>query len=290
VAAICEWRRVHQLEADGTADHQLEADGTADHQLEADGTQLADGTIWPRPLAWLYGIIPRHMLSFDEMNPGAGWIRARAAASVLVVLAVAVGCHKEKPEEKPAPVFRDEFSFYVLDPGVFEAVDPEYPTEKQFLILRSGDVEISCGIYRGAHVAGGAMEFEIARFATETILDENWLAGCTKWLLDASEVRIEGRWFYVATVLVRRDPERTARLTRIQQVVHRREIERFQDHVDNIVKLYYTVRDRDIYILTLSGSPEDVAAKEMDVRRLLANVRLSATEAVGGIDLGGSAQ
>jgi len=228
------------------------------------------------------------MLSFAEMILTAGRINAHAAASVLMILAVAIGCRGEKAEVKPVPVFRDEFSLYVLDPGVFEAVDPEYPNQKEFLILRSGDVEISCGIYRGAHVAGGAVEFEIARFATETILDENWLAGCMRWLLDASEVRIEGRWFYVATVLVRRDPERTARLTRIQQVVHRREIQRFQDHVDDIVKIYYAVRDRDIYILTLSGFPEDVAAKEMDVRRLLASVRLSATEAVGGMDVGGS--
>jgi hypothetical protein len=81
---------------------------------------------------------------------------------------------------------------------------------------------------------------------------------------------------------VRRDADWTDRLSPLQRLTHTRELARFPVGADRIVRVYYTVRENDIYILTLSGSPEDVVVLEPDVRKLLAGVRLTAGEALEG--------
>ncbi len=194
------------------------------------------------------------------------------------------GCiEKEEAKEEPEPILRDAYSLYILDRGPFEIVGPEEPIQRQFLILGDGPVEISFGMLRGVHLTSGAIRNDIAMFARESIEDDNWLPGCHRWMLDASEITVDGRWYYFVTLLVRRDPDLTRRLTRIQQVTHAREIQRLGDNIDYIVRVYYTVKDPDVYILTLSAPPEDLAVMEEDVLRLLANIRLSQSEAMSAI-------
>jgi len=191
-----------------------------------------------------------------------------------------VSCNPNDSNSDLDPVLRDEYSFYIIDPGPFEVIDPASPDFKEFLILKSGGVEISCGIFPGVHISEGAVEEEVSSFAMESVQNTNWLPGVQRWMLDSSAVTIDGRWFYYVTLLVRRDPEWTSQLTELQLIVHRNEIERFPETTDMIVRVYYTIREKDLYILTLSGSPEDIAASERIVRRLLANIRLDAAALV----------
>jgi len=210
----------------------------------------------------------------------SAWLLASAIAVVIVVVAVVLlvifmGSPKES-ESTPQPILRDQYSLYILDPGPFRVVGPETLSQKEFLVLQAGEVELSCGSYPGAIFAVNAPSSEIAAFASETIKSPNWLPGCHRWLLDASEVTIGDGWFYCTTLLVRRDPEWSRHLSELQRLVHRRELERLPDDVDRIVQVYYTVKEKDIYIFTLTGPPEDVAAAETDTRKLLAGVRLNA--------------
>lgn len=198
---------------------------------------------------------------------------------VLLVL-VTTGCPGERSIEKTEPIFRDAYLLYILDPGPFVAIDPEYPAPKEFLILQAGDVEISCGVLRGVQFGSDNLEDHVPGFANETMVNENFLPGCSRFLLNTSEVTIGDRWYYYVTLLVRRDPDATRHLDRITHITHEREINRFPPNEDRIVRLYYAVRETNIYIFTLSGTPEDIVYRERDIRTLLASVRLSAIEAV----------
>lgn len=201
------------------------------------------------------------------------------AIGVLLII-VTTGCPADRPIEKTEPIFRDAYLLYILDPGPFVAIDPEYPASKEFLILLAGDVEISCGVLRGAQFGTDDLEDHVPGFANETIVDENFLPGCSIYVLNTSEVTIGDRWYYYVTLLIRRDPAATRLLDRITLITHEREINRFPPNEDRIVRLYYAVRGTSIYIFTLSGTPEDIVYRERDIRRLLASVRLSAIEAV----------
>ncbi|MCX6645980.1 MAG: hypothetical protein NTY09_06450 [bacterium] len=194
------------------------------------------------------------------------------------------GCPKGQADEKPESIFRDAYSFYVLDPGPFEAVDPEYPAPREFLILKADNVEISCGVFKGAGIEVQGERLSLSIFANDTIISEDWLPGVSRYLLDGSSITIGDREFYVATLLVRRDPEMTARMDSITRAVHSREFVLYPNNEDRIVKLYYSPQDKDVCILTLSGTPEDLAYREPDIRRLLASVKLTASEAVQGTD------
>jgi len=191
------------------------------------------------------------------------------------------GCKRNvSARPKAQPIFRDANSFYILDPGPFKIIGPESPTDQEFLILRSGTVEISCGRYVGAFLSSGDPVADLEVFARQTVEDPFWLPGCHRWLLDTSEMTIGGRWYFTTTLLVRRDPALSLHLSNLQRLTHSRELGRFPDNEDRIVRLYYAFRDRNIYILTLDGPPEDVAASESDVQNLLAGIRLSAAEAL----------
>jgi len=210
----------------------------------------------------------------------SGITRMFLAAVLLISPGIIMSCGDREVEEMPDPILNDAYSLYILKPGPFEVIGPEYPSQKEFLVLRADDVELSCGSFPGAHIPVGAVEQELASFARETIQNTNWLPGCTRWQLDAAGVNIGERWYYSVTLLVRRDPEWSAQLTQIARSVHRSELERFVDNTDMIVRQYYTLNERDICIFTLSGSPEDVVVKERAVRRLLSSVRFSAMEAM----------
>ncbi len=186
--------------------------------------------------------------------------------------------------EKPEPIRNDTHSLYILNPGPFEVVGPEYPIPREFLILGAGDVEISCGVFAGGFFESEMAEVEIAEFARETIRNSGWLPGCNRWMLDAGDVTIDDRWFYFTTLLIRRDPELSGRLTLLQRTVHEREFALYPDNTDRIVRVYYALSEKDIYIFTLSGPPEDIVAVEMDVRVLLASARFAASEAILEMD------
>ncbi len=226
------------------------------------------------------GIIPLRIMNCPHKTKFN--LRSFLAISILIIIGpvTLISCPGPDKGSDLNPVFRDEFSFYIIDPGPFEVIDPELPDYKEFLILRAGDVEISCGIFPGVYLAEGAIEAEISSFAMDSIQNTNWLPGVQRWMLDNSAVTIDGRWFYYVTLLARRDPGLTSQLTEFQLLVHRRELDIYPDQTDIIVRIYYTIRDKDLYILTLSGPPEDFAARGRDVRRLLANIRLDATSAV----------
>jgi hypothetical protein len=192
------------------------------------------------------------------------------------------GCPKGQANEKPESIFRDAYSFYVLDPGPFHAVDPEYPDPREFLILKADDVEISCGVFKGAGTEVQGERLSLSIFANDTIISEGWLPGVSRYLLDGSTITIGEREFYVVTLLVRRDPELTARMDSITRAVHSRELALYPDNEDRIVKLYFSPQDNDVFILTLSGTPEDLAYREPDVRRLFASIKMTASEAVQG--------
>ncbi len=183
------------------------------------------------------------------------------------------------------PILKDEYSLYVLDPGPFEIVGPEDPIQKEFMIMASGDTEIAFGSVPGAYFSEDESENQLTQFGNETIRNSNWLPGCQRWQLEAAEVMIGTNEYYYITLLARRDPEWTGRLESITKLVHEREIERYQPDADMIVRLYYILKDRDIYTFTLSGSPEDVAVLETQIRTLLASVRLSATDAMLELEL-----
>jgi len=181
---------------------------------------------------------------------------------------------------KPVPILRDAFSFYVLDPGVFQIIGPEQPTEKLFLLLEAGDVEIECARFRGAFLASGAPDADLEMFARVTVEDYQWMPGCRRWLLDGGVYKIGEQWYYVTTLLVRRDPRLSENLTPIQRTRHAGELQRFPDNEDRIVKLFHTFRDRNIYIITVSGPPEAMAAREADLELFLANVRTDPAQAL----------
>lgn len=210
-------------------------------------------------------------------------ILALKAVVLFLLLSASTGCgSKSGEEDKPDPILRDAYSFYVLDPGDFTSIIPPdwQPGAKEFLILQDGEVELSCGGFPGASIPFGVERANIVTFAREYMESPDWLPGCWKFLLDSSEVSIGGRTYYTFTLLVRRDPSATGELTSIQRVVHRRELTRFPLHFDRIVRLYFALNERDIYILILSGPPEDMAAGEVEIRRLLASIRLNATQAL----------
>lgn len=181
---------------------------------------------------------------------------------------------------KSEPILRDANSFYVLDPGAFRITGPDQPTEKLFLILKDGDVEVECSRFRGAFLASGAPDADLESFARATIEDSQWMPGCRRWLLDGGVYKIGEQWYYASTLLVRRDPRLSESLSPVQRMRHARELERFPDGEDRILKLFHTFRDRDIYILTASGPPEDMATKQTDLEYLLANVRTDPSEAL----------
>ena len=204
---------------------------------------------------------------------------------IIVILCVifaglTCGCPDDHTAGKPEAIFRDAYSLYVLDPGPFVDIEPEYPVAREFLILKAGEVEISCGLFKGAGIEVEGERLALSVFANSTVIDENWLPGVARYLLDGSMVMIGDREYYVTTLLARRDPELTARLDYITLSVHARELDLYPPAEDRIVKQYYTTKGSDIYIFTLSGTPEDIAYREPDIRKLLASVRLSATEAV----------
>ena len=193
-----------------------------------------------------------------------------------IILFVLPGCGGS--EGSTNQVFREAYSFYVTDLGPFSVSGPTKPSNKEFLVLQAGEVEISCGRFVGAMFGGGNPETALAAFARQTFANPGWLPGCNKWLLDAGGTNIGERWFYKSTLLVRRDPALSASLTPLQRSVHARELLRYPDNVDRIVQVYHTTNSKDIYILTLSGSPEDVAALEESTTRLLASIKLSSAE------------
>lgn len=201
------------------------------------------------------------------------------AFSILATIIIA-GCPGEQMNEKPEPILRDAYSLYILEPGPFEALEPEFQTPREFLILKTGGVEISCGIFQGAGFEIQGERLALSIFANESIVNDAWLPGVSRYVLDGSEISMGGREYYCATLLVRRDAEQTALLDNITRAVHAREMGLFPVDEDRIVRLYYTAKESDIYIFTLSGTPEDIAFRERDIRRLLASVRLSATEAM----------
>jgi hypothetical protein len=200
--------------------------------------------------------------------------------AILVAL-LPSGCkNKIGAGSKPAPVFRDAYSFYILNPGPFKVVGSEGPAEDNFLVLDDGPIELSCGRFAGVYLGSGTPDADLESFSRETVEDSRWMPGCHRWLLGGGEIMIGQRPYYNSTLLIRRDPVLSQHLTGIQRAVHKSELERFADNKDMIVRLYYAVQDKDIYILTLSGEPEEIAARDQDVEDLLANVRLNAAEAV----------
>jgi hypothetical protein len=182
---------------------------------------------------------------------------------------------------KAEPIFRDAYSFYILNPGPFVIAGPDVPYNQQFLILKLGDIQMSCGRFAGAFLAtSGTPDAVLEEFAGNTLADSRWLPGCDKWFLEGTQMNIGERWYYITTALVRRNPKQTGYLSGLQKLVHKDEFRRFKDNEDRIVQLYYAFRDRDIYILTLDGTPEDITVAEPDILRLLSSVRLRASEAL----------
>jgi len=209
-----------------------------------------------------------------------------------IVYAVLTFVPARNSENIPDPVWNDAHSLYILDPGPFIQVIPENPSPREFLILQHGDVEISCGTYQGAFFNEESGETSLSKFASNTIMNANWLAGCRRYQLDAIEATIGTREYYLVTLLIRRDHNATADLDFITRTVHKREIERFPDDEDRIVRLYYTHSTRpdnpaqgDIYIFTLSGPPENLAVTERSIRKLFASVYLNASDATLAQDL-----
>jgi len=237
------------------------------------------------------GMIPRLVMKLTVTGKIALAIAAVLAITVLVFAGFRAFRTLTK-NGKPEPIWNDKYSLYILDPGPFVPVEVEYPAPREFLILKNGEVEISCGTFPGAYFKEAAGETSFAQFATDTIQHVNWLTGCRRWELDAADTTIGTRAYYYVTLLIRRDPEWTSSLNYIERAVHKHEIERFPNGEDQIVRMYYTYKERpddptqgDIYIFTLSGPPEDVAVNERSVRRLFASVYLdasSATLASGG--------
>lgn len=206
---------------------------------------------------------------------------------VLLILSnlvwMAGGCnHGVKNRSKARPIFRDAFSFYILDPGDFEITGPENPTQKEFLNLTSGEINISCGRFPGAFLATGAPEADLESFASNVIIDYMFLPGCHRWFLNGGITNVSERWFYQTSLLVRRSPRLTGYLTRIQKITHQRELEILPENEDRIVVIYYTFHNRDIYIITVAGPPEDLAAKKRDIEKLLGSIRLDPSEALAG--------
>jgi hypothetical protein len=208
--------------------------------------------------------------------------------SVTIAFLTLSGCSRGQEQKERNPIFLDQYKFYILDSGDFEVVEPEYPIPKEFLRFDLDGIEVSAGGLQDMPLTEGNETADVTVFALETIQDTGWLAGVNRWMLDTREVTIDGRWFYVVTVLVRRDPEWTSRLTYIQRVTSRHELERFENNVDYIVRLYYTLSDSDLHIFTLSGQPEDIVIYETEVRRLLSNFRGDAAEAQTALEYGGS--
>ncbi len=235
-----------------------------------------------RPYKWCGRIATRMTGSFTIRNIRRAILKSLAIVLTSVLVGV-TGCNPASVEEdKSDPILRDAYSFYVLDPGDFISINPPdwQPSAKEFLVLQDGEVELSCGGFPGAHIPIGVERANILTFARKYMESSDWLPGCWKFLIDSSEVSIGGRTYYTFTLLVRRDPSATGELTSIQRIVHQRELTRFPLHFDRIVRLYFAVNDRDIYILILSGPPEDMAAGEAEIRRLLASIRLNATQAL----------
>jgi hypothetical protein len=203
---------------------------------------------------------------------------------VALSLSISNGC-KASAGIKVEPIFRDAWSFYVLDPGPFTISGPETPTNQEFLILESGGVRISCGRFEGAFQAGnGAPDTILEGFSRNTLEDPRWLPGCDRWFLDGSQMNIGERWYYVTSVLARRSAQETEDLSNLQKLVHKAEIERFKDNEDRIVRLYFAFRDKDIYILTVDGTPEDVVNEDPELLKFLASVRLKASEALAATE------
>ena len=111
-----------------------------------------------------------------------------------ILLAASAGCkHPGKEASKTQPVFRDTYSFYVLDPGPFKVAGPDAPDESQFLILADGEVQLSCGRFQGAYMGSGTPDAELESFARATVEDSSWLPGCNRWLLEGGDRRPRSR-------------------------------------------------------------------------------------------------
>jgi len=203
---------------------------------------------------------------------------------ITIAIMALAGCTSRQDQAERNPIFLDQYSFYLLDTGEFEVIEPDYPIPSEFLRFQLDGIEVAVGGLREMPLTEGNEGADVTIFAMETIRDQDWLPGINRWMLDTEEATIDGRWFYVVTVLVRRDPEWTSRLTHIQRVTNRHELERYENNVDYIVKLYYTLSDSDLHIFTLSGQPEDVVVHETQVRRLLSNFRGDAAEATTALE------
>ena len=86
--------------------------------------------------------------------------------------------------------------------------------------------------------------------------------------------------YYMQTLLVRRDEEMTLDLGELKLITHKDELDLFPAGEDRIVRVYYAMKGEDIYLLTLSGSPEDIVTSEKEIRNLLASIRFSAADAI----------
>jgi hypothetical protein len=202
----------------------------------------------------------------------------------MLSLSLSSGC-KAAARAKTEPIFRDAYSFYVLDPGPWTIIGPETPSNQEFLDLETDGVQIICGRFQGAFLVGnGAPDAVLEGFSRNTLEDPRWLPGCDRWFLDGSQMNIGERWYYVTTALVRRNAQETEGLSNLQKLVHKAEIEKYKVDEDRIVRLYYAFRDKDIYILTVDGTPEDIVTEDPVLLKLLANVRLKASEALAATE------
>jgi hypothetical protein len=199
---------------------------------------------------------------------------------LLILIMLSTGCGKDSAADKPAPILIDEFSLYITDPGEWNITGPEQRTMQGFLLMENNGIESSFAQVPNLYMEDTGIENMIANFSRETHEDYMWLPGCHRYLLDSREIRIDEQWYFVNTLLINRDPVITQHLTALQKAVHRREIEIYPDSTDMILRMYYGLRDQDIYIISFSGLPEDFAAMEPEIIRLISNIKFSGQDAL----------
>jgi len=213
-------------------------------------------------------------------------MRILAVTIQVLLLVTAVSCKdKAGNEDVPEPIWNDTYELYVLDPGPFVELELEFPSTNEFLILQNDGIELSFGKIVGANIETESPKTDLSSYAVDTITNENWLPGVGRWMLEASEIEINNRFFYYVTLLVRRDAEWTEGLTDLQKTIHAREMLRYPEGLDMTVRLYYATHEDIVYIMTLSGTPEDVILHEKETRELISNVRFSAVEATNELQL-----
>ena len=207
----------------------------------------------------------------------------RRQAIFLTVASIAfflIGCDENGDDGKPTPIFLDEYSLYILDAATFVKVGPEFESQKNFLDIKSGEVQISFGKLPGAYLGSASIENQLTQFSRDTNENPQWLLGCHRWLLDVRETTIGDQWYYTNTLLVRRDPSLTKYMNQVQLAVHEKEFSLFPDDEDRILRMYYGIHDDDIYVFTISGSPEEFVAKEAELERVMASIRYTAADAM----------